>query len=455
MSTRSIMLTRSTELAEAGVEQALYSFNNGDWSSFTTSGNVATATLTMTSSGLVPSSQAPTPLNYGNGMTGQVNITVNNYNTTTPWISSQALFTLPTPGGGNQTTTSGTITYSAPASPATSAAPVFVNAVATTSGAMRFTAGGYLDSYNSNPSAGVYRLYAASTAGYSAVLVSQDMITFAASVRIGSTTVHGYASGYNAFFPGTTNWLSYGALGSVVGPGSPVGASIDSSRLLSTPVPYQPVFPEILPANYQALPGASTSDGVTLNLTCTLGSTTATAPVAYNYSNGIILTAGQVVTIQGPVVLVCNNTVQIAGGSEIVLTTPQASLQILLESGSLQLGGNGIVNTNPIPLPKKVAILSTNNTNSFSDSVTLSQAQPFYGVIYFPSLPVTVSMTQPIFGSIVGSKFDSTTALTLHYDLALRNPMPPYTSAIPLQSGAAFDDLSAPAAFSNMASTTP
>jgi len=95
------------------------------------------------------------------------------------------------------------------------------------------------------------------------------------------------------------------------------------------------------------------------------------------------------------------------------------------------------------------------STTNLWFTATISQNQPFYGVIYFPNLPITVSTAQPIYGSIVGYSVTCTSAITLHYDLALRSPMPPYTSAIPLQSGAAFDNLSAPVAFSNMLATVP
>ena len=158
------------------------------------------------------------------------------------------------------------------------------------------------------------------------------------------------------------------------------------------------------------------------------------------------------VTIKGPVVLICYSNVAISGTSEILLTTPQASLQIFLEYGTLNLGGNGIVNSNAVPLPKKVAILSTNN---LWFSAAISQTQPFYGVVYFPNLPISVTMTQPICGSIVGYSVTFINSPTIHYDLALRKPMPAYTSLIPLQSGAAFDNLSAPMAFGNMVASIP
>jgi len=457
MSTRSIMLTHCNDLAEAGIEQALFNINNNnqDWSAWSTSGGVATANMTMTASGLVLSSSNPTPLNYGNGMTGTVALTVTNYNTSAPSISSQATFTLPVNGGGSQTTTSGTITYAAPTSPSTAALPLFVNAVAATGSTVRFRSAGTVDSYNSNPSPGTYQVYSAAVAGYSGVLASQFNSTFSASVRLGNAIVHGYATGFNSVSPSSTNWLSYSASAKILGPNTPVGTSIDSTRLLTSKVPYQPWYLENLPTNFTSLPqgvGTASSDGVTINQSGTLGSTGALTPVVYSVGNGIYLTSGQVVNIKGPVVLICYSNVVISGASEIILTTPQASLQIFLEYGTLNLGGNGIVNSNATPLPKKVAIMSTTN---LWFSASMSQTQPFYGVVYFPNLPISVSMTQPIYGSIVGYSVTFTNSPTIHYDLALRTPMPAYTTLIPLQSGAAFDNLTAPLAFSNMVASIP
>ena len=318
MSTRSVMLLRSAELAEAGVEQALYSVNNSDWSNWTISGNVATATMTMTATGLVPSSSSPTPLNYGNAMTGQVNLTVTNYNTPVPApsITSQAVFTTPVNGGGTQTTTSETITYQAPAV-GTDEEPLFVNAVAATTGNILFQAAGFVDSYNSNPAPLTYQTYAPALAGYSAVLASQHTTTVSASVRLGNAVLHGYATGYNNFSPGTTNWLSYGGSAQIAGPNTPPTSSIDSSRLLSNPSPYQPLFLENRPPNPSTtLPAACTSDSVTINQSATLGSTTSNTPAVYQANGGINLTSGsQTLIIQGPVVIVSYGNVWVTNGS--------------------------------------------------------------------------------------------------------------------------------------------
>jgi hypothetical protein len=519
MSTRNIAVSHSTELAETGIEQAIYALNNNDWTNWTLSGSTAQITMTMTSSGLVLTSTNPTPLNYGNGVNGQVQITVNNYTnflnklSPGPSISSNSTITLPAfMGTASTPTINGTASYSASISPTTAAVPLFVNAVAATSlpaasgtGTVQFTSGGTVDSYNSvqgatalvngsvcqiisvgttnwtligaasntvgtfftatGPGTGTGTAYVnynntavTSTtyvnSGYSAVVLSQNTSTSSATVALGNAVVHGYAAGYNYSSPSSTNWFSYSSSGKIVGPSTPSTTNIDTSRLVTDPLPYQPVLPENLTAVAGAaiaLPGASTTDGITLNKTSTLGSTTANVPVVYEAGGGISLTSNYVVTIQGPVVIICYSDVVINTTAQIQLTTPQASLEIFLEYGNLTLSGHGIVNTNAIPLPKKVMILSTNNR---SGSATFHTAQPFYGVLYLPYMPISVTSVTPIiYGSIVGSSVTFTTNPTIHYDRALRSPMPSYTKTIPLQSGAAFDYLSSSAAFSRLATS--
>ena len=465
MSTRNIAVSHSTELAETGIEQAIYALNNNDWTNWTLSGSNAQITMTMTSSGLVLSSTNPTPLNYGNGVNGNVQITVNNYTNVLnnlspgPSISSTSTITLPAYAGtASKPTINGTASFSTSTSPTTAAVPVFVNAVAATAlpavsgtGTVQFRSAGTVDSYNSNPSPGTYQAYSAPVSGYSAVVLSQNTSTSSATVALGNAVVNGYAVGYNYSSPNSTNWFSYGASGKIVGPSTPVATNIDSSRLLTEQLPYQPVLPENLTAVASAaisLPGASTTDGITLNKTSTLGSTTANVPVVYQAGGGIYLTSNYVVTIQGPVVIICYSDVNINTTSQIQLTTPQASLEIFLEYGNLTLSGHGIVNTNAVPLPKKVMILSTNNR---SGTATFNTSQPFYGAIYLPYMPISVTSATPIiYGSIIGSSVTFTTNPTIHYDRALRSPTPSYIKTIPAQSGAAFDYLTTPATFSGL-----
>lgn len=509
LSTRYVMTTfRGSELAEAGVEQALYAVNTNNWTGWTQTGTTMTANMTMTASNGLSTSTSSTPLNLGNGVTGTVNVQVLHYNSS-PSITSQSTLSIPPAYGSGVASllTSGTLSFSPPSGASSSSAPIFVNAVAATDGVVKFQTGGTLDSYNSNPVATsitsgnnyeiatvgtstwttfgaatntqntiftatglgtgngtAYQVYSAAVAGYSAVVLSQDNFSTAATVRLKTATVHGYTAGYDYSNPASTNWFSYSAGAKLVGPNTPGGTNIDTSREVTEPAPYQPVVPESVPAPTIALPkGAMTcsSDGATINQTGSLGSVGATSPYVYTVGLGISLSTGKTLTILGPVVLICYSDVTLSGTAKIALTQPQSSLQIFLEYGNLKLGASGaactgITNSNAFPLPKKVCIIDTTNTWA---TAVINTSQPFYGVVYLPYMPITVYNTgagAPIYGSIVGESVTfAGAAPILHYDLALRSPASAtYTSAAPLQYGAAFSNITAPVTYSSMALST-
>jgi hypothetical protein len=458
MSTRNVVNSHCSELAEAGIEQALYSLNNGDWSGWTVSvvGSQTTFSTQMTmtaSSGLVPTTGAPTPLNFGNGATGLVNITITENSGVLATIQSQGQMTLPNGSATNSsavTTISSTLTASGTTGTAT--APVFVNAVAATSSRVTFAGGGTVDSFNSNPSLGVFQAYSAVDAGASAVILSQDVTAFGSTVRLGDAVINGYAVGYDFFSPSTTNWLSYGGSGKLKGPTTPVATYIDSSRILSSPVPNQPISPEILPFTTQNIPAAGDPGGINvLNATCTLGSATAPYPVYSAY--GIALNTGNVVTITGRAVIVVTvGSTSILNGGLIQLT-PGASLAIFQENGSINIncsGTGGITNSSAVPLAKNLALLSTTNNNA-SNTIKITQQLPFCGVVYFPYLRVTIGstgVTAPITGSIVGESVTLSAAPVIHYDVALRSP-----DSIP--GDVAFTSLSSPVAVNNLIASVP
>jgi hypothetical protein len=338
-----------------------------------------------------------------------------------------------------------------------------VNAVAGVSGPVRFKAAGTIDSYNSGPLAApqLYSAGPSGNAGYSAVVVSQDSVSFGSTVRINDAVVNGYAVGYDQFNPSGTNWLSYGGAGKIVGPSTPPATYVDSSRLMSSPIPYQPVFAENLPTTWNPFPAACDNAGAAPNLayvinqTSTLGNPASTIPAVYDVTNGIDLYGSSVLTIQGPVVLICQGSVSISATAQIQLVGPKASLLIFVESGSVSIGGNGINDTNPVPLAKRVAIVSTNNTSSTS-TVTLSTTTPFYGVIYFPYLKVDVIGNPTIYGSIVGSQVTFTGSPTIHYDVALRTPDTNLSAAFgDANFGGSFNYLGAPVTASNFVASVP
>ena len=390
MSTRSVMATHSQELAESGIEQAIYMSSSGD----TTGWNVATAsgtttlstTMTMTSSGLVATSSSPTPFNFGNGATGVVNITMTypaGFPQSIQSISSQGVVTLPMGSivASAKPVISRTLTYIGPGAGSTVAAPVFVNAAAATAatpynsgdpGYVQFTSGGTVDSYNSNPSAtnlkngsvcviaaagntnwiaigapsnSVGTVFTATgpgtgtgtayedfnntligpgnyvNEGYSAILASQNTSLATGNVAIKGATVKGYAVGYDYSSPSSTNWFSYVTnSGQLIGPSTSFGTYIDSSRIVTSPVPYQPIFQESRPANTATYSGQTT-----------MGTAGATTPTIYQAGIGFTLGDGQTINIVGPVVIISYGAIQITGTGGITLTTPSASLQIFQE----------------------------------------------------------------------------------------------------------------------------
>lgn len=456
-STRNVVNEHSLELAEAGIEQALYANNNNaltGWNVSTVGPTTTVSTqMTMTSLGLQPTSGGPTPLNYGNGATGIVNVSYS-YPTAQPMqiqsIKAQGVMTLPsgTVTSGAGPTISRTLTYSAP-NTASAMAPLFVNAVAATSGVLKFKTGGTVDSYNSNPSVGVYQDYSATVAGYSAVLLSGDIASASATVRLMDANVKGYAVGYDTSSPASTNWLSNGSTGKLVGPNTLPATFIDSSRILTSPVPYQPIFPEANP-----LPNWTVNLG-NVNSSMTLGTANATSPTVYDI-NSITLSGNKQITIVGPVIFIMWGSISITSTNPftagIYLTTASASLQIFQQYGSIALGAFGITNTNSIattgvpPLPKRVCVLTTYQS---AGSMTISMTTPFYGVVYLPYMPITVSSNAVILGSLVGSAVSFTGAApVIHYDNALRVP------DINVRD-AAFNNISAPITVNSLVASVP
>jgi hypothetical protein len=452
MSTRSQMSMRSLEIAEMGLEQGLYALNTnngfltGGW---VPQGGEQVTTMAVTSSGLVPIPIASdqTLLNFGSGMTGQVAISVSPYPINgTPTITSTATVTLASDGS--------TVVRKITTTAAT--APAFVNAVAATTGQVQFVASGTLDSYDSRLPTGSPATYAAQNTlslpgflGASAVVLSQDT-SLAATVILNNAILYGYAVGNQA------NSISY-ASSAYVGGYPTSTTSIDPTRLITNPppvaappsptpypyaLPYQPAFLDISLSE-----GTPQNIGI-LNAPTTLGSSTSSMPKVYEASS-INLTSG-IVTIQGPVVIVVDGNVNISSGGQIQLATAgvaPASLTIFLEGGSMTLGDNGIVNSDVLPLPKRVAIVGTRNTsNTNSIQISTSSTNPFYGVIYFPYLPITVTGNPVIYGSIVGQSVTFTGSPTIHYDMALR-----YPDAI--TSDAAFTSLYSPIAAGNLLET--
>lgn len=375
LSTRSLQGTQTVELAETGMEEALWALNKNDWSSWAISGTTATRTL----SGFT----------FDNNVTGRVELTITSYNGTagTRVVTVNGI-TLESDGQTMRRTLSSTAGL----------APLFVNALAGTTSTVTFTSGGTVDSYDST-----LGTYASQTPGYAAVIASDAPAPTSATVGLVNARVKGYVA--SQFANGPT--FSSGAR--LLGPSTPGTTKIDSSRISTSP--YQPVF------TIKTISGSGTTLGTPSGgSTTTLGSASDTAPRIY-YSSGLNLTSTTRIIIDGPVRLVVSGSFYIGlnGGSPSIEVSATGTLEVFA-AGDIAIYGNGINNLTRDP---SRAVIYGTNTLTVPD---MSTTVPYYGVIYTPNGNFTVAGNSVIYGSIVARKISFTgSAPAVHFDVNLRN----------------------------------
>lgn len=399
ISNRNLASAHANELAEAGMEQALWSLNNSTIST-ATGWTVSGANATLTTSGF----------NYSSNTTGEFDLTVANYATMAPTITSV----------GKVTLSDGSI-ISHTASSTGGPTPAFVNALGGVNGKVKFKSGGTVDSYNST-----LGTYSASTATSSAVILSSSASTTNATVQLGTSTIKGYVVTQTGAHTPTTS-----------------SATIAAANILTSENPDIPVFGEstVTPP----------STGTVINGTTTLGSPTATTPTVY-WINGDLDIGNFTVTVNGPVVLNVTGNVTVSGTGSIVISATKNGLGAYVSSlelhvqGELALGGSGINNQTLSPL--RLAIVDTQDSNLYyTQADTISTTTAFYGVLYFPYDSVTISSSLSIYGAVVGNSLSlSGSTPAIHYDLALRTPSTAITSA-------AFTALSSPTSIASWTQT--
>ena len=395
MSTRNLMGSHCIELAETGIERALYSQNNWDWSApWAVNAVNATASITLPA------------CSFENGATGLVNVSVVENIPKANWaqITSTAVMTLP----DGTTLTRSLQCVCEPMS-------AFVNAAAATTGSVKFTNGGALDSYYSG--VGPYQ----SPGGYSAVVFSgytpSPPPPFPSpSVLLNTSVIDGYAGGTFA------NAVSYASGAQLLGPTTPTGVSVDPSRILTAPLGFQPVLTENLPGYVTPISSIDTS--------MSLGTAGAITPTVVYVSNGVNLSGAAQLQINGPVILVITNgDLTVSTSAQIVIAStqppaqggggPNVSLEVHLENGNMNLDGGGIVNGTMIP--ERLTIIGT-RTPSSPRTIEMGTTTPFYGEIYFPTAPLVINNNVTVYGSLVAESITFNGTPTIHYDVSLRSP---------------------------------
>jgi hypothetical protein len=379
MSTRSMNSSHSAELAEVGLEDALWALNKNDWTDWSFSGTTAT----KTTSGFT----------FDNGATGSVTTTLTNYNGS---LGTSRTFTVTgTTTLADGTTTSRTVTSSAVQ------APLFTNAVAATTGLVKFTVAGtgsIIDSYDSSLGD-----YSTQTPGYSAIIASGSTSTSASTVQLTNAQVKGYVATLSS-------GPSYSTSATLKGPSTPATTRIDSSRISTSP--YQPQFDIKTPSTTGATAFSAPSGNGTKHYG-TAGTTT-----VYTCT-GFDMTGSGKIILDGPVQIVMTGSAAfylgLHGGTPQIQISSTASLEVF-SAGDFAIYGGGI--SNATLDPKKCAIYSS-NTLTVPD---MNTATAFYGVIYAPGGDFSVASNNAIYGSIVARNVTfNGSSPTVHYDMNLRN----------------------------------
>lgn len=390
ISNRNLGSGHSIELAEAGMEQALWAVNNSYGTGWTVSGT----SEVFTQNGF----------SYDNtGSTGQFTVTVANYASSSPSITSTGSVTL-----GDGTVISRTLTSSV------GPTAVFVNALGADNGKLKFKSSGLVDSYTST--LGVYN--ATTNAGASAIVLSGAVNASSATVQLGTSTIKGYVVTQEGSKAPTIS-----------------SATVTASKVIVAGNPNQPIFNESTPVPDPVTPlylsslTANTTIGYSTSALAAMTSAP-TTPLVYTVTSSFT-TNGYTLTVQGPVILKINGNFTVASGGQIVVSANKvagayvSSLEVHVRL-STSLGGNGI---NNLTLnPQRLALVNTldqNDTDIFGDpsyeTETISTTVPFYGVMYFPYDALTISSSETIYGSVVASSITLSGSPTIHYDMSLRS----------------------------------
>jgi hypothetical protein len=370
MSSRSLQSSQSIQLAETGMEDALWALNKNDWSSWAITGTTATKTI----SGFT----------FDGNVTGQISLTITSYNGTAGTRTVTATATTQNVAG---------ITVTRTLTATSNSAALLVNAVAATTGVIRFASGGTVNSYDSRIGS-----YSDGTAGYSAILSSGSTSTSASTVQLTNAQVKGYVATLST-------GPSYSTSARLYGPATPVTTKIDTDRQSTSP--YQPIFDELAPS------GAGTT---LANASSTIGTPGATSSSIY-YTSGLTLNGNQIITVSGPVAIAVTGNLSISNNAKI-LVAAGGSLELHV-TGTISIGGNGIENATE--LPKNVVLISS----SSPDTAAMSTTTPFHGIIYTPNTSFTITESQTIYGAMVVKSATFSGSPVFHYDIALRDNVVP------------------------------
>lgn len=245
--------------------------------------------------------------------------------------------------------------------------------------------------------------YRSSLGPYDSVLNRNDNGTIASIsiapdiISLGNSDIWGRAaSGGSALKP---NPPDVGKNGSIRGKDTPAGVKVDPNRIATD---FYAEFPN--PSAPAMSSPATSISGATLGST---GTTT------YYKLSAIDVKSKDTLTVQGNVVVLVEGDVDVKGLIQLDKTDPNASLE-LYATGDMDIGGNGIVN--PTDKPENVMLYGL---GTGTESIALYGNGAFTGVVYAPNYEVTLGgggTSGEMMGALVAETVWFNGHYAFHYD---------------------------------------
>jgi Tfp pilus assembly protein PilX len=369
-------------LAEAGAEEAVWSFNrksDGDataWNGWTTSGSATWQKLPA--------------FDLGQNTSGSVKVYVDNINplpNAQPKIVSQAKVRQP---GEIESTKMLEVTLRRRS--------YFAGGLVAKDSVVFSGANASVDAWNSDPDANPATPpvpYDASVRTDHGSVASQSVINTA--IVVNQANIWGYVATGGAQPQVGTN-------GTIRGVDTPANVAVDPRRVSTD-------------FNAAFNPISAPSDGTLL---VTIGSTLGTAGLATKWRTpGFTLSGNDTLTILGDVTLVVTagsgtDAINVVGNASIIVPVG-SSLQIYAE-GNVKIGGRGLANSNVQPA---TCMIWGTNTTTIGQTIQVVGNGALKCAVYTPNGDVTVYGNGDVMGSIVARTITLAGNAAFHYDEAL------------------------------------
>jgi hypothetical protein len=411
LSNRGVYQNAAINLAEQGLEEAMYAINQSVTNSSYTWGGWNTIDTRH-------KQQKWENVNLSQGATGEFRVHVYNFEgTPAPKIVARALITL---GGGNSPPIEKWLEVQLQKT------SKFANGLVAKTSITFSGSNAAVDSWNSDPNGdgSVIQAYDPSLRNDNGTVGSLSVSTSAVVVQ--NADVWGFVS-----TGGTDPTTFVGSSGSILGAdstddGTWAKSNVDPARVSTT-----------FSANFEEINTPSTSAIInlgTINSTRTLPRETdvaaglAVGGVYYYDANSISLSGTSVVTIAGNVVLRLSGGVSITGEGGISIGA--ASSLALYTPGTVSIAGKGILNgvdangdgtLSTAELGRPINFQLWGTETSGAQSISIAGEGQFSGIIYAPNGDVSIHGNGAVNGSVMANNITMGGDALFHYDESLAN----------------------------------